>query len=69
MAVAALDMIECNPWSRLVLSEYSNVHGVRDWVRRYLRGLRGLPRGAVNRPQRAVAKANRYVVRGRHSYS
>ena len=59
MAIAALDMYDINPWSRLVLSEHSGLQGVRDWVRRYIRGLRGLPRGTMNKPQRAALKANR----------
>ncbi|XP_048256600.1 cytosolic carboxypeptidase-like protein 5 isoform X3 [Haliotis rufescens] len=44
VATAALDMMETNPWTRLTLSEHSSLHGVRDAVRRYLRGLRGGPR-------------------------
>ncbi|XP_046571721.1 cytosolic carboxypeptidase-like protein 5 isoform X3 [Haliotis rubra] len=44
VATAALDMTETNPWTRLTLSEHTSLHGVRDAVRRYLRGLRGGPR-------------------------
>ncbi|XP_067679384.1 cytosolic carboxypeptidase-like protein 5 isoform X2 [Haliotis asinina] len=44
VATAALDMTETNPWTRLTLSEHTSLHGVRDAVRKYLRGLRGGPR-------------------------
>ncbi|KAI0232973.1 Cytosolic carboxypeptidase-like protein 5 [Lamellibrachia satsuma] len=56
MAIAGLDMTETNPWSRITLSEHCALHGLREWVRRYLRGLRGLPRGL---PNRAIKAANR----------
>ena len=49
MAVAALDIREINPWSRIVTSEHNSVHGVKEWIRKYVRGLRGLPRGMPNR--------------------
>lgn len=54
-------MIEANPWSRLTLSEHCGLHGVRDWLRRYVRGLRGLPKGMPNKPQRAAQKASRWA--------
>ncbi|XP_074640574.1 cytosolic carboxypeptidase-like protein 5 isoform X1 [Tubulanus polymorphus] len=41
LAIAALDMYEMNPWSRITLSEFNSIHTVREWVRRYLRGIRG----------------------------
>ena len=59
MGVAALDMIDVNPWSRLVLSEYGSLHGVREWTRKYLRGLRGLPRNPINKPYRPVNRTSR----------
>ena len=58
LCVAALDMTETNPWSRLVLSEHNSLYGIRDSVRRYLRGLRGLPKGPVNRTQPVPMKNN-----------
>ena len=57
LAVAALDLTETNPWSRLTLSEYVNLTGVREWVRRYLRGLNQLPRGLPNKSLLAASKA------------
>lgn len=44
MAVAALDIFNVNPWSRINTSEFGGVGGIREWVRKYLRGLRGGPR-------------------------
>ncbi|RUS74128.1 hypothetical protein EGW08_018108 [Elysia chlorotica] len=46
VAIAALDMTDSNPWSRITLSEHNSIYAVREAVRRYLRGLRGLPRVA-----------------------
>ena len=56
VAVAALDVTESNPWSRLTLSEHCSLHGVRDWVRRYLRSLRGGPRLPRNPSLRTMNK-------------
>ncbi|XP_071483776.1 cytosolic carboxypeptidase-like protein 5 [Diadema antillarum] len=42
-AVAALDILDINPWSRLAGTESGSVHGVRSWVQRYLRSMRGAP--------------------------
>ncbi|KAK7492909.1 hypothetical protein BaRGS_00015856 [Batillaria attramentaria] len=44
VAIAALDLNEVNPWSRLTLSEHCSLFGIKDWVRRYLRSMRGGPR-------------------------
>ena len=59
MAVAGLDMTETNPWSRLTNSEHTSLHGLKEWVRRYIRGLRGLPRGMPNRAQVAARQVNK----------
>ena len=58
MAIAGLDALEINPWSRVVTTEHNSVHGVRDWVRKYIKGLRGLPRGLPNRTQVAARQVN-----------
>ncbi|XP_059157796.1 cytosolic carboxypeptidase-like protein 5 isoform X3 [Physella acuta] len=44
LAIACLDLVDANPWSRVVMSEHSTLYGVREAVRRYLRGLRGQPK-------------------------
>lgn len=58
VAIAALDLINMNPWSRVTLSEHNNLFGVRESVRRYLRGLRGLPRGPRNLPMKFLNNKN-----------
>ncbi|ELU13284.1 hypothetical protein CAPTEDRAFT_146236 [Capitella teleta] len=60
MAIAGLDLTECNPWSRLTHSEFVSLHGLREWLKRYVRSLRGLGKGASNasRAMRAAAKAS-----------
>jgi hypothetical protein len=57
MAISALDLSQTNPWSRVTLSEYVNIQGVREWVRRYLRSLNQLPRGLPNKSMLAASKA------------
>ncbi|KAF6101918.1 ATP/GTP binding protein like 5 [Phyllostomus discolor] len=47
MAIAALDMAECNPWPRIVLSEHSSLTNLRAWMLKHVRGIRG-PSSTVN---------------------
>ncbi|XP_024912413.1 cytosolic carboxypeptidase-like protein 5 isoform X3 [Cynoglossus semilaevis] len=42
VAISALDMMECNPWSRLVLSEHSCLTNLRAWVLKHVRNTKGL---------------------------
>ncbi|XP_070195539.1 cytosolic carboxypeptidase-like protein 5 isoform X3 [Littorina saxatilis] len=56
VAMSALDMTESNPWSRLTMSEHCSLYGVRDWLRRYLRSLRGGPRLPRNPSLRSMNK-------------
>ncbi|XP_063718437.1 cytosolic carboxypeptidase-like protein 5 isoform X2 [Symsagittifera roscoffensis] len=47
VAIAALDMMGMNPWSRIAMSEFMNVHACRLWVHRFVQGLYngpGVPR-------------------------
>ncbi|XP_015715097.1 cytosolic carboxypeptidase-like protein 5 isoform X2 [Coturnix japonica] len=43
LAVAALDMAECNPWPRIVLSEHSCLSNLRAWMLKHVRSMRGNP--------------------------
>ncbi|XP_061066726.1 cytosolic carboxypeptidase-like protein 5 isoform X2 [Eubalaena glacialis] len=47
MAIAALDMAECNPWPRIVLSEHSSLTNLRAWMLKHVRSSRG-PSTTVN---------------------
>ena len=58
LAIAAVDMTETNPWSRVTLSEHCSKHSLKEWVRRYLRSMRGGPRMPRNM-SRIAAKASR----------
>ncbi|KAM9155397.1 cytosolic carboxypeptidase-like protein 5 isoform 3-T3 [Pangshura tecta] len=42
LAIAALDMAECNPWSRLVMSEHSSLSNLRAWMLKHVRNLKGM---------------------------
>ncbi|XP_063156044.1 cytosolic carboxypeptidase-like protein 5 isoform X5 [Candoia aspera] len=42
LAVAALDMAECNPWPRIVLSEHSCLSNLRAWMLKHVRSMRGM---------------------------
>lgn len=35
VAIAALDMNDTNPWSRVTLSEYKHVLGAKEWLKKY----------------------------------
>ncbi|XP_068792685.1 cytosolic carboxypeptidase-like protein 5 isoform X6 [Struthio camelus] len=41
LAVAALDMAECNPWPRIILSEHSCLSNLRAWMLKHVRGMKG----------------------------
>ncbi|KAL4236440.1 Cytosolic carboxypeptidase-like protein 5 [Mactra antiquata] len=57
LAIAAIDMYDVNPWSRLTLSEHNCLQGVRESVRRFLRGIRGGPRIPRN-PTKPLSRNN-----------
>ncbi|XP_040919761.1 cytosolic carboxypeptidase-like protein 5 isoform X2 [Toxotes jaculatrix] len=42
VATSALDMAECNPWPRLVLSEHSCLTNLRAWILKHVRNTKGL---------------------------
>ncbi|NWV32916.1 CBPC5 protein, partial [Grantiella picta] len=49
VAVAALDMAECNPWPRIVLSEHTCLGNLRAWMLKHVRGLRSTTGGSRRR--------------------
>ncbi|XP_075939638.1 cytosolic carboxypeptidase-like protein 5 isoform X2 [Anarhichas minor] len=42
VAISALDMAECNPWPRLVLSEHNCLMNLRAWILKHVRNTKGL---------------------------
>ncbi|XP_061602291.1 cytosolic carboxypeptidase-like protein 5 isoform X3 [Cololabis saira] len=42
VAVSALDVAECNPWPRLVLSEHTCLTNLRAWILKHVRNTKGL---------------------------
>ncbi|XP_061900900.1 cytosolic carboxypeptidase-like protein 5 isoform X2 [Entelurus aequoreus] len=55
VAISALDMAECNPWPRLVLSEHSCLGNLRAWV---LRHVRSTNVQTANPPSQPAPKTN-----------
>ncbi|XP_044145947.1 LOW QUALITY PROTEIN: cytosolic carboxypeptidase-like protein 5 [Bufo gargarizans] len=45
IAIAALDMAECNPWPRLIMSEYSSLSNLRAWMLKHVRNTKGAALG------------------------
>ncbi|KAM4692949.1 cytosolic carboxypeptidase-like protein 5 [Discoglossus pictus] len=45
VAIAALDLQECNPWPRLVMSEYNNLTNLRAWMLKHVRNTKGVSTG------------------------
>lgn len=52
MAIASIDFTDTNPLSRLQYSELNSVHAVKDWIRRTLRGAKGVAK--YNRPSISI---------------
>uniref|UniRef100_A0A1A7XB80 Cytosolic carboxypeptidase-like protein 5 n=1 Tax=Iconisemion striatum TaxID=60296 RepID=A0A1A7XB80_9TELE len=42
VAISALDMAECNPWPRLVLSEHTCLTNLRAWILKHVRNTKAL---------------------------
>lgn len=61
LAVSILDMYQNNPWSRLPLSEHKSLHGVRDWLLKFLKNSRKkLPRSPNGKTEKLnTDKSNR----------
>ncbi|XP_068535246.1 cytosolic carboxypeptidase-like protein 5 isoform X2 [Anas acuta] len=57
LAVAALDMAECNPWPRIVLSEHSCLSNLRAWMLKHVRGTRGAAGCARRRGTRSPPRS------------
>ncbi|CAJ0945857.1 unnamed protein product [Ranitomeya imitator] len=45
VAVALLDIEDCNPWPRLVLSEYSGLSNLRAWILKHVRNSKAITIG------------------------
>ncbi|XP_075704297.1 cytosolic carboxypeptidase-like protein 5, partial [Rhinoderma darwinii] len=42
VAIAALDLEECNPWPRLIMSEYSGISNLRAWMLKHVRNTKAV---------------------------
>ncbi|XP_064847868.1 cytosolic carboxypeptidase-like protein 5 isoform X1 [Oncorhynchus masou masou] len=58
VAIAALDMADCNPWPRLVLSEHSSLTNLRAWTLKHVRNSKGLNTHAQPRTHNSGNKAS-----------
>lgn len=57
MALAALDMSETNPWSRLPCSEFTNLIAMKDHLRKHLQCLRAPAKSLLNRSAKFNGKS------------
>ncbi|XP_078397628.1 cytosolic carboxypeptidase-like protein 5 isoform X2 [Cetorhinus maximus] len=48
VAIAALDMADCNPWPRVVMSEYSCMTKLRAWMLKHIRNTRSMAMSKKN---------------------
>ncbi|KAM8953323.1 cytosolic carboxypeptidase-like protein 5 [Pelodytes ibericus] len=46
VAIAALDMVESNPWTRLVMSEHNSLSNLRAWMLKHVRNTKGAVSGS-----------------------
>lgn len=60
MAVAVLDMNNTNPWTRLPLSEFTSLEGVKSWVRRFVKSSKNAP-SVPKKLSRVITKTSRYA--------
>lgn len=60
MAVAVLDMNNTNPWTRLPLSEFTSLEGVKNWVRRFVKSSKNAP-SVPKKLSRVITKTSRYA--------
>ncbi|XP_066563188.1 cytosolic carboxypeptidase-like protein 5 isoform X2 [Amia ocellicauda] len=56
VAVAALDMADCNPWSRIILSEHSCLTNLRAWMLKHVRNSKGLASNCKKNSTKASPK-------------
>lgn len=52
MAISAIDYTDTNPLSRIQFSELNSVYAVKDWIRKGLRGMKGISK--FNRPSISI---------------
>ena len=64
MAVSVLDMNNSNPWTRLPLSEFSSLDGVKNWVKRFVKSSKNAP-SVPKKLSRIVNRTSRYVTKSR----
>lgn len=60
MAVAVLDMNNTNPWTRLPLSEFTSLEGVKNWVRRFVKSSKNAP-SVPKKLSRVITKTSSMV--------
>ncbi|KAJ7373892.1 Cytosolic carboxypeptidase-like protein 5 [Desmophyllum pertusum] len=60
MAVAVLDMTNSNPWSRLPLSEFTSLEGVKNWVKRFVKSSKNAP-SVPKKLSRVISKTSSMV--------
>ncbi|XP_029452156.1 cytosolic carboxypeptidase-like protein 5 isoform X2 [Rhinatrema bivittatum] len=61
VAIAALDMAECNPWPRIIMSEHSCLTNLRAWMLKHVRNTKSITAGSKKRGTRTPPKGCNYL--------
>uniref|UniRef100_H3BAM9 Cytosolic carboxypeptidase-like protein 5 n=1 Tax=Latimeria chalumnae TaxID=7897 RepID=H3BAM9_LATCH len=61
VAIAALDMADCNPWPRIIMSEHNCLSNLRAWMLKHVRNTKGVINAAKKKGTRAFPKASNGV--------
>nr|XP_033795625.1 LOW QUALITY PROTEIN: cytosolic carboxypeptidase-like protein 5 [Geotrypetes seraphini] len=61
MAIAVLDMAECNPWPRIIMSNITALINLRAWMLKHVRNIKNITAGSKKRGTRTPPKSCNFV--------
>lgn len=63
LAIAALDMTDTNPWSRVTFSKYKHLYGTKEWLKKYCLVPKGFIRPKIVKPPLRMPSASTRLTR------